>query len=216
LSIEPFTPNLTSIRRTIIKEANPDHPIHDLLAQRWSPYGFDPVRNVSADDLRSLFEAARWAASSFNEQPWRFIVAPRRAQDLHSRVVSCLVGANREWATHAPVLALGIVKHELTDSGKHNRAAVHDLGAASASLTLEATARGLHVHQMIGLHPDKARQEFSIPEGFEAWTALAIGYQAEPAALPQRYRDRDHSPRSRRPLSEFVFGGTFGESSGLL
>lgn len=131
-------------------------------------------------------------------------------------MVSCLAGPNREWAPQAPVLALGIVKHELTETGKHNRAAVHDLGAASASLTFEATARGLCVHQMIGLHPDKARQEFSIPEGFEAWTALAIGYQAEPTALSQRYRDRDQSPRSRRPLSEFVFGGTFGGSSELL
>jgi len=197
------------------KQAEPDHPVHDLIAQRWSPYAFDPARDVDPDVVRALFEAARWAASSFNEQPWRYIVATRDDLETYDRVLACLVEMNQNWARYAPVLALGIVKHDLTHNGKPNRAAVHDLGAASASLTFEATARGLFVHQMIGIEPDKAREAFAIPAGFEAWTGLAIGYIGEPDELPDKFRERDTKPRARMSLPDFVFGARFGEASSL-
>lgn len=142
------------------KQASPDHPIHDLIARRWSPYAFAD-RPVSDDDLRSLFEAARWAASSYNEQPWAYVVATKADPDAFARMLSCLVEGNQGWSTAAPVLALGCTSLTFTRNGKPNAAAVHDLGLASATLTFEATARGLVVHQMIGILPDKARDLFA-------------------------------------------------------
>ncbi len=196
------------------KHASPDHPIHDLLAKRWSPYAFAD-RAVSADDLRSVFEAARWSASSYNEQPWRYVVATKADPAEFERLLSCLVEGNREWAKDAPVLALGCASLNFARNGKPNAAAEHDLGLAGASLTLEATARGLSVHQMIGILPDRARELYQIPEGVRPLTALAIGYAAGPDALPDKYRERDAAPRPRRPLAEFVFGGQWGTASGL-
>lgn len=194
------------------KPARPDHPIHDLIARRWSPYAFAD-RPVSDDDLRSLFEAARWAASSYNEQPWAYVVATKADPDAFARLLSCLVEGNQGWAAAAPVLVLGCTSLQFTRNGKPNAAAVHDLGLASANLTLEATARGLVVHQMIGILPDKARELYRIPEGVQPATGLAIGYAADSNALPERYRERDLAPRSRKPLNEFVFGGEWGAAS---
>ena len=199
---------------TTQKHAQPDHPIHELLAQRWSPYAFAD-RPVSEDDLRSLFEAARWAASSYNEQPWTYIVATKREPEAFNRLLSCLLEGNQGWATDAPVLALGCTSLNFARNGKPNGAAHHDLGLASAGLTVEATARGLAVHQMIGILPDKARDLYRIPEGVQPLTGLAIGYAADPGLLPEKFRERDMSPRSRKPLAEFVFGAEWGTPSSL-
>jgi nitroreductase len=197
------------------KQATPDHPIHELLARRWSPYAFAD-RPVSEADLRSLFEAARWAASSYNEQPWSYIVAMKANPAEFERLLSCLVEGNQGWASAAPVLALGCTSLSFIRNGKPNAAAIHDLGLASASLTLEATARGLCVHQMIGILPDKARELYRIPDSVEPKTGLAIGYAAEPQALPEKYRERDLAVRTRKPLTEFVFAGKWGSASGLV
>jgi nitroreductase len=196
------------------KQATPDHPIQPLIARRWSPYAFAD-RPVSDDDLRSLFEAARWAASSYNEQPWRYLVATKASPADFERLLSCLVEGNQVWAKAAPVLALGCVSLNFALNGKPNAAAEHDLGLASATLTLEATARGLSVHQMIGILPDKARELYRIPDGVQPLTGLAIGYAADPSGLPEKLRGRDLAPRTRRPLAEFVFGGQWGTASEL-
>lgn len=198
-----------------IKKATTDHPIHELLAERWSPYGFRD-RPVSQDDLRSLFEAARWAPSSYNEQPWRYIVATKDNPGEFKRLLSCLVEANQAWAKAAPVLALGVVSLRFSRNNKENRAAVHDLGLAAGNLLVEATARGLSVHQMIGILPGKAREIYGLPEGFEAWTALAIGYSANPDDLPDVLKERDLMPRQRKPLSAFVFAGKWGVPSPIV
>ena len=197
------------------KQASPDHPIHELIARRWSPYDFAD-RPVSDDDLRSLFEAARWAASSYNDQPWTYILATKGEPDAFDRLLSCLVEGNQGWAADAPVLALGCTSLRFTGNGKPNAAAVHDLGLASATLTLEATARGLVVHQMIGILPDKARELYLIPEGVQPVTGLAIGYAADPSTLSEKYRERDLAPRSRKPLNEFVFDGAWGVASKIM
>jgi nitroreductase len=200
---------------TAQKQAIPDHPIHELLARRWSPYAF-AKRAVSEDDLRSLFEAARWAASSYNEQPWSYFVATKANPAEFERLLSCLIEGNQAWARAAPVLALGCTSLHFTRNGKPNAAAVHDLGLASASLTVEATARGLFIHQMIGILPDRARELYRIPEGIEPKTGLAIGYAANPEALPESFRQRDLAPRTRKPLAEFVFAGEWGTTSPLV
>src|SRR4051794_18307150 len=197
------------------KGVSPDHPIHELLTRRWSPYAFAD-RPVSAEDLRSLFEAARWSASSYNEQPWRYIAATRADPEEFERLLSCLVEGNQVWAGMAPVLALGCTSLNFALNGQPNAAAVHDLGLASASLTLEATARGLFVHQMIGILPDRARELYGIPDDVRPLTGLAIGHLGDPNTLPEKYRERDLAARTRKPLSEFVFGGRWGTPPGLV
>jgi nitroreductase len=197
------------------KTAVTDHPIHSLLAGRWSPYAFAD-RDVPVEDLRSLFEAARWAPSSYNEQPWSYVVATRSDADAFERLLSCLVGGNQAWARHAPVLALGITRERFTRNDKPNAAAQHDLGLAAGNLLVEATARGLVVHQMIGILPDRARELYRIPDHSRALTGLAIGYLGSGEGLSDALAQRDATPRSRKPLSEFVFGDRWGDPAELL
>jgi nitroreductase len=192
-----------------VKQAPLDHPIHELIAKRWSPYAFAD-RSVPIDDLRSLFEAARWAASSYNEQPWRYIVATKEDREKFATLLSCLVEGNQPWAKNAPVLALGCAVLNFAVNNTPNAVAQHDLGQASAALTGEATARGLFVHQMAGILPDKARELYQIPSNVQPLTGLAIGYLGDPKTLPEAYQKRDLAPRQRKPLSEFVFAGQFG------
>lgn len=196
------------------KRATTDYPINQLLTERWSPYSFDS-RPVKPDDLRSLFEATRWAASSYNEQPWSFIAATKEEPAEFERLLSCLVEGNQVWAKAAPVLALGVVSLRFARNNKENRAAVHDLGLGVANLLVEATARGLSVHQMIGILPERAREVYRIPENVEAWTGLAIGYRGDPAALPANLRERDEAQRKRKTLKEFVFTGKWGSPAPL-
>jgi nitroreductase len=197
------------------KTVSTDYPIHQLLATRWSPYAFDD-RSVAVADIRSLFEAARWAPSSYNEQPWSYLVARREEPEEFSKLLSCLVEVNQEWAKDAPVLVLCVVTLRFTRNNKENRAAVHDLGLAAENLVLEATARGLSVHPMIGIEPEKARAIYNIPEQSEAWTAMAIGYQGDPAKLPKELAQRDSTPRKRKRLAEFVFAARWGDASPLV
>lgn len=196
------------------KTASTHAPIHNTLAVRWSPYVFSG-RPVRPADLRSLFEAARWAPSSYNEQPWRFIVGIRGEDKTHARIVGCLTENNQGWAGAAPVLAIGVIMKTFARNGKPNKAAPHDLGLASANLATEATRRKLHVHMMIGLDPDAARETFSIPEDAEALTAMAIGYRETGLAGDPALRERENKPRTRRAVDEFVFAGRFGGPAGL-
>ena len=191
-----------------------DYPVHELIASRWSPYSF-ANRSVSDEDLRSIFEAARWASSSYNEQPWSFLVAKKEEADEFGRLLSCLVEANQKWAKSASVLALGISRLNSARNNEPNRAAIHDLGLAAANLVLEATARGLAVHQMIGIFPNKVRELYSVPEGYDPMTAIAMGYAGNPINLPEELRARDAARRPRKPLKEFVFGGKWGVTSVL-
>jgi nitroreductase len=193
-----------------IKTASTSHSVNEWISKRFSPYIYDS-KPVSDDQLKSIFEAARWAASSFNEQPWRYIVARKENAEEFDRLLSCLVEGNQEWARRAPVLALGVIKTTFTHNDKPNRVALHDLGAASASLTFESTSRGLTVHQMAGILPNRARELYSVPEDYEIVTALAIGYPGSPDDSDLGKRDR--APRTRRPLSDFVFAGRWGKPS---
>lgn len=171
---------------------------------------------MTNSDLRSLFEAARWAASSHNEQPWNYLIATKASPEEFARLLSCLVEGNQAWAKTAPGLVLGVVNLRFARNNQDNRAAVHDLGLAAGNLVTEATTRGLSVHQMIGIIPGKAREIFGIPEHHEAWTAMAIGYKADPADLPEALKERDRTPRQRKPLEKFVFAGQWGQPSPLL
>ena len=192
-----------------------DYSVHTLISERWSPYGY-AERAVSDSDLRSLFEAARWAASSFNEQPWSFVIASKANPEDFERLLSCLVDGNQAWARAAPVLVLAITRLRFARNDKINRHAFHDLGLATANLCLEATARGLAVHQMAGIVPDRARQLYEIPEDSEAVTGIAIGYPADLDSLTSELRGRDEVRRPRKPLADFVFAGRWGMAAEMV
>ena len=197
-----------------VKRAATDHPVHELIAGRWSPYVWDD-RPVSRDDLLSLFEAARWAASSYNEQPWRFIVATRDDSDAWERALSCLVEANQRWAQAASVLVITAVSTSFARNESPNRVATHDLGLAMGNLSLEAASRGLAVHQMAGVDTARAREVFAIPEGFEVVTAFVVGYSGDPTQSAD-FGDADRQPRTRRPLGELVFGAQWGRPAPIV
>jgi nitroreductase len=197
-----------------IKDAHPEHPIQMILGKRWSPYGF-LEKDVATEDLLAILEAARWAPSSYNEQPWRYLLARRSDAKAFERLLSCLVEGNQAWAKHASVLLIGVAMLPLERNGKPNKAAMHDLGLAAGNMCVEATARGLSVHQMIGILPDRVRELYGVPEEAEPLTALAIGYPGGGDDLPEALQARDRTPRSRRPLSAFVFENTWGEAGRL-
>ena len=197
------------------KPAPTQYPIHELLRRRWSPRAFSD-RQVGPATLRSLLEAARWAPSSYNEQPWSFIVATKQDPAEYAPLLSCLVEGNIQWAQHAPVLMVSVARLSFEENGKANRHAFHDVGLAAANLVTQATALGLGVHQMAGIFPDKIRELYGIPEGYEAVAGLALGYPGDPESLHERLRKRELAPRERKPLTEFVFSGRWGRTSPLV
>lgn len=197
------------------KPASASHPIHDLLRHRWSPRAFS-AQPVEPAVLASLFEAARWAPSSNNEQPWAYLVATADRSEDFARTLSVLVEFNAAWAKQAPVLALAVSHLKFQSTGNLNRNAFYDTGAATALLSVEAMSRGLFVHQIAGFDAAKAHQVFEIPADWEVIAAMAIGYPGDPESLPQKLRDRELAPRSRKALSEFVMSGRWGHTSSII
>jgi nitroreductase len=196
------------------KPAPVDRPICELLKNRWSPRAFAPTP-VSREIIGSLLEAARWAPSSGNGQPWNYIVAPIDDPAAHELAASCLVESNHIWAVHAPVLMFSIARDNFEHNGKPNQYALHDTGTASFSLVVEAESRGLRVHQMAGIHADRIREVYHLPEGFTPVAGIAVGYPDDPDTLPEKYRERELAPRERKPLEAFVFEGQWGKSAQL-
>ncbi len=195
--------------------ASAEFAIHELIANRWSPRAF-AERDVDAETLRSLFEAARWAPSSSNEQPWNFVVAARNDPENFNKALQPLVEFNVNWAKHAAVLGFAVCELAFAKNNAPNRHAQYDTGAAMALLCVEATARGLFVHQMAGFDPETAREVFNIPAGFDAIAAFAIGYAGDPNSLPQPLRDRETAPRSRKPIRNFVMTGQWGHPASFV
>ncbi len=201
---------------TLRKPADADHPIHDLIRERWSPRSFAD-KPVPRETLLSLLEAARWAASSGNGQPWAFIVATKDDAAEFERMLDCLLPGNSAWAGGAPVLILAFARKEFEANDQPNRTAHHDLGLAVGSLSIQATAEGLVLHQMAAIDLDKIREVYNVPEVYDPVSATALGYQGELEDLEtEDLRQREAAPRVRKPLPEFVFSGTFGASSPLV
>jgi nitroreductase len=197
------------------KPAPVNFPVHDLIRDRWSPRAF-AAKPIEPAILASLFEAARWAPSSSNEQPWAFLVATKDDPENFAKTLSVLVEFNAGWAKEAAALVLAVSSLKFRANGTPNRNAFYDTGAASALLSVEATHRGLAVHQMAGFDPTKAKQVFGIPEDWEPIAAVAIGYPGDPGALSEKLRDREVAPRTRKPLSEFVMSGRWGHTSPIV
>lgn len=196
------------------KHASPDHEILDVIRHRWSPRAFDPAREIEPGALRSLFEAARWAPSSFNEQPWRFVVADRRRDPgAFASLLATLDTYNQVWARQAPVLVLVAASTGLTRTGGLNRHAWYDTGQAISFLTLQATSVGLGVRQMEGFGREAARAACGVPAEYDPLVVMAIGYAGDPDTLEtERHRVAERQPRQRQPAEAFVFEGTWGKA----
>ena len=194
------------------KHAPADHDILEVIRERWSPRAFDLAREITRGDLHRLFEAARWAPSSFNEQPWRFVVADRqRTPETFAGLYTSLDRSNQVWASTAPVLILVAVNLRLARTGDLNRSAWYDTGQAVGFLALQATALGVAIRQMEGFDSDRARAACGVPESFDPAVVMAVGYPGDPESLAaEHHRAAERQPRSRQPIGEFVFEGRWG------
>ena len=182
--------------------------VHELIRSRWSPRAFSN-KEVSKEDLVVMLEAARWAASCFNEQPWRFLVAPKSDPAAFAKFLNLLVPANQVWAKEASVLLITAAKRMFSHQETANHYGMHDTGAALANLFLQATALGLQGHGMGGFDRERARQDLSIPDDYEVAAAVALGYPGSPDSLPEKYRDMELAPRKRKPLGQIAFGSAW-------
>jgi nitroreductase len=186
-----------------LKHAPSIDGVPELILRRWSPRAF-AKREIPSGDLEKLFVAASWAASSYNEQPWRFFLG-RKGDETYKKIFDSLVEFNQGWAEAAPVLVLSVASKKFAHNGSPNAFALHDTGAATAYLGLQATALGLHTHSMAGLDKELARASFGVPSDYDIGAVTAIGYLGDPADLPEQYRKGEVEPRTRKPVAEFVF-----------
>ena len=192
------------------ERSNVQAPVHELIAARWSTRAFDE-RPVEADKLASCLEAARWAPSCYNDQPWRFLVTDRhRDAAAWQKLCACLTPGNQDWARRAPVLILACTTRHFAHNGQPNRWAQYDTGQAVMSLCLQATALGLFTHQMGGFDAEQVRQTFVLAGEWVPMSVIALGYRADPAALDEALRQRDEAPRQRKPLAAIAFLGDPG------
>lgn len=199
----------------MLNPAPTDVPLNDLVRSRWSPRAFAD-KPVAPEILPCLFEAARWAPSSSNEQPWAYLVATKDDPANFAKMLSVLVDFNAGWAKSAAVVALSVAHLKTLKGDAPNHLALHDVGSASAQLTFEAVSHGLLVHQMAGFDADKARQVFAIPQDWAPVAAMAIGYPGDPQSLPEKLREREVAPRVRKPLAEFVMSGGWGHTASFV
>jgi len=186
-----------------IKEAETIFPVHELIKKRWSARSFSD-RPLPQDVLNTVFEAASWAASSMNEQPWEYVYALKSDQKEYDKFVECLMQGNQPWAADAPVLILSLAKKHFKRNGKVNRHAWHDTGAANTNLMLQATHMDIYGHMMAGFDRNKTIELFDLPDHLEPVCFIALGYLEEPDKLDQPFLDREITPRKRQQLEEFV------------
>ena len=186
-----------------LKHAKTDLPVHDLILQRWSPRSFTD-QAVTDADLKTLFTAASWAASSYNEQPWRFLVG-RKGDATYKKIFDSLAAPNQGWAQSAPILFVSFGKKTFSHNGSPDAYGLHDAGAASATLSLQATSMGMHTHGMGGFDKETLRAFFGVPTDFEVGAVFAVGYVGSPDAVPDNFKDAEKAPRTRKPLDTFLF-----------
>lgn len=180
-----------------------DNPVHELIGKRWSPRAFSD-KDIDEKTVLSLFEAARWAPSCMNGQPWRFLAAARADAERFGKMSRCLNERNREWAPSAALLVITMVQKHPSPDNQVDAYALYDLGLAVGNLTTQATALGLYMHTLAGFSAETAKTLFAIPEGIEPVTMLAIGYLGDPGQLSEFNRGRELAPRTRLPINELV------------
>jgi nitroreductase len=186
-------------------------PLHPLLAERWSPRAFDPTP-LSDEDVAALLEAARWAPSAMNHQPWRFLVG-RQDHDgtdaTYKGIYDALAGGNQQWASSSPLLVAALVRTTEED-GSPRAIAPYELGLAVSQLTVQAHALGLHVHQMAGFDAEQLRATFGVPASYTPVVVLSVGRQGNVESLPAWAAERETAPRERLDLAEIAYADEFG------
>jgi nitroreductase len=188
------------------KKAETSVPIHPILTDRWSPRSFDPTALISTEDMTALMEAARWAPSSYNFQPWRFIIS-RRGDETFQKICEAISGFNQVWAPNASAL-VAVVVEQKTEGHIYPPIALFDTGLAVSQLTIEAHHRGFIIHQMIGFDKEKMNKTFNISGQQDCIVILAIGRQGSPENLPEgQAREREVLPRERNQLSDLIISG---------
>ncbi|MEK7563368.1 MAG: nitroreductase family protein [Patescibacteria group bacterium] len=189
------------------KPAPASKPILQPIIDRWSPLAFSD-RTVEPEKIATFFEAARWAPSNYNEQPWRYLYALKEDGEIRETLEGLLVPGNA-WAKHAGVLAISFGKKTFVKNEKENQWNLHDVGAASSYLVLQLPALGLVGHQMSGYDKANANAVLGVPEEFEPGSMLAIGYPGDHASLSEELQKREDSPRTRNSVEQFAFRGTW-------
>jgi nitroreductase len=194
------------------KPASTQVPIHDIIANRWSPRAYDANKAVTQEQILSLLEAARWAPSCFGDEPWRFIVWDKNKDAAAwEKAFDCIVPGNQAWAKDAPVFVLVCADTLFNHNQKPNRWGGYDTGAAAVSLSLQATSLGLVTHQMGGFDGDKTRAAFNIPEQYDMMAMIAVGYAANVDTLPDEIKERELASRKRRALGELFYEGVWNQ-----
>lgn len=197
------------------KKANIKHGVLPCIEKRWSPMAFSE-QPVEREKLLRIFEAGQWAPSSYNEQPWRFMLGVKGEGSTWDKILGTCSGWNAKWAQHAPVLILLSGKKRFSKIDMDNIAWSYDVGAVSAYMTLQLTEEGLFSHQLVGFSQENAREVFNIPEEFDPLVVVAIGYRGNPENLPEDIASREENERTRNPLSEMIFEEEWGTTNSLV
>jgi len=190
--------------RVSVKQAATTYPVHDLIRSRWSPRAFAD-KPIAEEDMFTLFEAASWAASSYNEQPWRYIYAHREDEKAFQRLLSCINPGNQQWAQHASVLVLNLAQKHFMRNGRTNRHYLHDAGAANTTFMLQAASMDIYGHMMAGFDYEKTVQTFELSEEIDPVCFIALGYLGEDiSSLDEAKQQSEQKARSRKPVSELI------------
>lgn len=199
---------MVELEARLTKSAEVEAPILDVIKNRASKRAY-ANKAIDPEVVKTLFEAARWAPSSVNEQPWRYLYASNDQTELWLKLLDVLHESNRVWAQQAPLLILSMARKNYLRNNRPNSTAVYDLGAANAFLTLQATALGLNVHQMGGYDREKAKASLNISDEYDLGVIMAIGYPGNPHELPAHLIQREHLPRERFVQTEFARNEAF-------
>lgn len=196
------------------KVATTRYEIADVLKNRWSPRAFDATRNIETEKVQSIFEAARWASSAFNEQPWRFLIG-LKGTESYEKILSCLTPSNQVWAQNAPLLVLSFAKKTFSHNQSTNSYALYDASQAVSNLVIQATYLGLYAHQMAGIVKDKIITDFQVPEDFEPATAIALGYLGSTDTLSEELKARELADRNRKDFKDIIFSDAWGKDASV-
>lgn len=191
------------MKENMIKEAKTEHKVHELIKKRWSARSFSE-KEITQEELDTILEAAGWAFSAMNYQPWRYIYAFKKDSENFSKLADCLAGSNKTWGKEASVLIMSLAKKKY-DNGVSNKAALHDVGAANATLMLQATSMNIYGHLMGGFDKEKAIELFNIDiTEYEPIVFIALGYLDTPEKLEEPFKTREVTPRTRKAITEFA------------
>jgi len=197
------------------KKASTKHTIHPLLEKRWSPRSFS-VESIDIEKIKRIFEAARWSSSSFNEQPWRYMVGIKTKGETYDKIYKTLAGFNQQWAIQAPLLVLCCAKKHFTQRDANNEHYKYDIGQSVANLIFQANYEDLMAHQMAGFNQQMAVELFNIPIDFVPITVIALGYEGDPETLPEEIKKLEYAERVRNELNTFIFEEKFGNKASFL